>query len=785
MLFTLSHYSYQAWALAPLLAAGIVALIGLLVLFRERGNEASVPFAVLSLSVTCTLVAQAGLLSTTARPIARGWAIVLVMSLVPMAPAAFHFVHSLLGPDRFSRIWLWLSWSGSITLALAGAYSGSWFRGLRTYVRGYYPAASWLVYLIAAHLVLVGIYVVKRLRERWTDGLPDSRGRAVAQILTWGFVLGGLGFLDLLPFVGVELPRIAAFPALAFFGTCGYVCLRYRFLPLDHADRARRVIGSFPQPLVTCDEKGRIRYANPPFLSSFQYDSEDILQRDLNEILRSQDDKQKDLLEFVREDANATKTLYLTPGEGEEQKVSVRTSKTSTGTREQRFLFTLQKTHDSGAIQREIRDKDYYDELTELPNRRFLLERLRAGINRRLKRQDIRLNLVSVGIDRLSMINNTLGHGVGDELLRKAGRRISNSIGTGDVVARMGGGEFMCLVEDQESGELPGAARAIKEAFQSPFEVSRRELFLETAIGVTTLRDGEKPEELIGQASKAMHRAKKYSEDGLEVFNPDPDSEDGDQVVLETRLRRAIKRKQFELHYQPIVDLETRQTRGLEALVRWKHPKKGLVPPGDFIATVEEAGMAVSMGEMVLDKACKQAVCFPEEVQKSLKRGIHVNISANHLLHRNFVDNLEQVLEKTKLPPYRLCLEITESALISQLEAARKVLLEIQETGVELSLDDFGTGFSSLSHMSRWPVSSIKIDKSFVIDMNESDFKQSMVRGLLALTGEMDKQRIAEGIETEQDLRMLLDWGCEWGQGFFFEKPLPPDEIEDYITETV
>jgi diguanylate cyclase (GGDEF)-like protein/PAS domain S-box-containing protein len=416
----------------------------------------------------------------------------------------------------------------------------------------------------------------------------------------------------------------------------------------------------------------------------------------------------------------------------------------------------------------------FHDELTGLPNRALFMDRLQQMVARLQRHTDHLSAVLFVDLDRFKLVNDSLGHVVGDLLLIAVARRLEKCLRPGDSLARLGGDEFTILVDDiKGEHDAVFVAERILRSLEAPFVIGGREVFASASIGIAVSRTGfDKPQDVLRNADIAMYRAKELGKGRYSLFSPDLLSRSVAQLALETDLRRAIERKEFELYYQPIVSIETGSVVGFEALIRWRHPDRGLVLPGEFISTAEETGSIVPIGLWVLETACRQMAAWQERYPLPTPLAISVNVSARQLGDGNFAADVQRILAQTAIPPESLHIEITESVLMENPHLARQTLLAVRALGVQIDLDDFGTGYSSLSYLHSFPIDTLKIDRSFVSTSGTGVANPEIVQSILALAESLSIKTTAEGIETEEQLQQLRSLNCANAQGYYFSKPV-------------
>jgi len=442
------------------------------------------------------------------------------------------------------------------------------------------------------------------------------------------------------------------------------------------------------------------------------------------------------------------------------------------------------------AVERELRDAGvrrerrrveqrlahlaYHDALTDLPNRALLHDRLDQAA-RVANREGTTLALLLLDLNGFKEINDTLGHHAGDRVLQFVAARLRATLREVDTVARLGGDEFSIL---QTGREQPVAATdlaaQITECLAEPFEVDGQQVTVSMSIGIAVSPgDGTNPDQLIKNATLALHRAKSEGRGNHRFFEPDMDAYMQARSKLQLDLRKALAKGEFELHYQPIVNLERDEISCLEALMRWHHPERGLVSPVEFIPLAEETGLIVPIGEWALREACAAAAKWPDEIK------VAINLSASQFKSRNLVETVFSALAASRLPAPRLELEITESVLLQNNDATLATLHQLRALGVRIAMDDFGTGYSSLSYLRSFPFDKIKIDRCFVADLSgASEDALAILRAVAGLGHSLGIATTAEGVETEEQLERVREEGCTEMQGYFFSPPRPIREIE-------
>jgi diguanylate cyclase (GGDEF)-like protein/PAS domain S-box-containing protein len=433
-------------------------------------------------------------------------------------------------------------------------------------------------------------------------------------------------------------------------------------------------------------------------------------------------------------------------------------------------------------LEDELRHQAFHDSLTGLANRALFADRLEHALSR-TRRTRARLAVLFLDLDDFKTVNDSLGHGEGDQLLIAVAARLREAIRSGDTIARMGGDEFAVLVEDATEAETPmELAQRLLTTLQTPFDRAGKELFVSASIGVAISSSSrETPEELLRNADASMYMAKSRGKNRIEVFEPSMHAAALQRLALKGDLERALARDEFEVLYQPIVRLATREVVGVEALVRWRHPERGLVLPAEFIAVAEETGLIIPLGRWVLDAACAQAVRWSVE-RPGLPLSMNVNVSGRQVAEPGFVANVASALDASGLAPASLVLEFTEGVLMRDTDATTTTLAQLKRLGVGLAIDDFGTGFSSLSYLRRFPIDVLKIDGSFIASLAAGADQRAVVKAILRLGETLRLSTVAEGIEDAAQLAELRALGATLGQGYYFARALTAGEIGTLLT---
>ena len=419
--------------------------------------------------------------------------------------------------------------------------------------------------------------------------------------------------------------------------------------------------------------------------------------------------------------------------------------------------------------------KQYYDPLTKLPNRLLLQDRLEFMINHARRNNEF-MALLLLDLDRFKLINETFGYEAGDVLLKTMTDRLITCVRDVDAVFRLGADEFAVILE--EIAQLEDAAKVAKRILEScsvPVQINGHDVYIALSIGISIFpTDGDGKVPLLQSAETAMRRAKEMGSNSFQHYKPAMNTHAAEQLALESSLRNALCRDEMHVFFQPQIELKTGRIIGMEALIRWKHPEMGMIPPMQFIPIAEATGLILPIGEWVLRCACKQAVEW-QKTHGALV--ISVNLSARQFQQQDLASVVENVLKETGLPPTLLELEITESLGMKNPEQTLRTLTDLKTMGIKIAIDDFGTGYSSLSYLKRFPIDTLKIDRSFVMDISEDQNDAEIVKTIITLAHSLDLSVIAEGVEKETQAQYLLENGCEKIQGYLFSPPIPAQDF--------
>ena len=441
------------------------------------------------------------------------------------------------------------------------------------------------------------------------------------------------------------------------------------------------------------------------------------------------------------------------------------------------FVVNTRDVSERRTLQTRLAHQAFHDELTRLANRALFLNRVGHTVAR-VPRGKHPSAVLFLDLDDFKKVNDSLGHAVGDELLVATAARLTTCVRPGDTIARLGGDEFAVLLEDVDGmADVVVVAERISAAVSSPFHLSGRDVFVGVSIGIASLEMGDSPDDVLRNADLAMYFAKSRRKGHFAVYEPSMHDQMMEHLELEVDLRGAVERNEFEIEYQPIVNLVTGEVHGAEALLRWNHPTRGYVPPSRFVELAEETGLIIPLGRWVLKEACEKARDWRAHYRGRRPLQMSVNLSARHFQDPSLLQDVQAALGDSGLEPWALTLEITESVLMHSSESTLNRLRALKGLGLNLAIDDFGTGYSSLGYLQQFPIDVLKIDRSFVESVGVRDADPVLARAIIALGRTLQIETIAEGIERPEQRDGLRTLGCTLGQGYHFARPMPPQRF--------
>jgi diguanylate cyclase (GGDEF)-like protein/PAS domain S-box-containing protein len=548
-----------------------------------------------------------------------------------------------------------------------------------------------------------------------------------------------------------------------------------------------RLLDAVGQSVIATDLEGKVLYWNRAAEEIYGWSSEEALGRSLRDLTVSEEalEKAEEVASELRAGRTWSGETLLRRKDGSHVPVLG----TATPLFDDRgnvvgMIGVSTDISERKALEEELERRASYDPLTGLPNRRTFVDRLGQALQRTKRGKEGRkVGVLFMDLDGFKNVNDSLGHEAGDRLLVALAERLKNRLRSEDVLARFGGDEFAVLLEEAaDASEAIRVAQRIAEALREPFTVNDHQVNLNTSVGITLgSAHTNDPEGMLREADVAMYRAKEQGPGRYAVFDPAMQARAQERVELEADLRRALEQGEFVLFYQPEVSLHDGSMVGFEALLRWRHPERGLLKPSAFLHLAEETDLIASIGRWVLEEACRQAKRWQEEHPLASPMTMEVNLSSKQLRHRGLARTVEEALTRAGVEAHALALDMTETVLTRALEDNAQALEALKTMGIRLSLDDFGTGYSSLSYLNRLPVYRVKVDRTFVKGLGEKATDTRLVRMIIDLCHTLGVEVLAEGVETSEQAALLREMGCDVGQGYYFAGPLPGEELAEQL----
>jgi diguanylate cyclase (GGDEF)-like protein len=645
-------------------------------------------------------------------------------------------------------------------------------------------AVPWFSRKLQAGLVAVGLVACSALLVHLSGGLAESYFHVfvvlalVALYQDWLPILIALGAITLHNFALDTGLHFTGFAVAA--SAVGIVAWR-----LNERERtlARQVLASTADGLYGRDLNGRITFVNDALTALIGVEAAELVGRSDHDVLGH---AAQDGTHYSPGGCPACSAIKVTTGApavgtlAREDACPITVEYASTPIRERGQTVGAVVTIRDRTEHTLLTRKALHDQLTGLPNRALLDEHLRQALTRLERRPDRMVAVFFLDLDRFKVINDSLGHAAGDLLLTEVARRLQEVMRTQDTVARFGGDEFVVLCEDfVDERDVVRISERLVRALTTPITIGETELTVTTSIGVAMTADAQaSPDSLVRDADAAMYRAKELGRNRYELFDDALRVRAVERLRVESELRRALTAGELVVHYQPKVNLGDGRLVGVEALVRWEHPERGLVPPMEFIPVAEETGLIGPLGAWVLEEACATAQRWRMDHPELRGMVLAVNLSSRQLTQSDLVPTVERILESSGFPASLLCLEITESVLMNDAEDTTRVLTDLKRLGVRLAVDDFGTGYSSLSYLTRFPIDVLKVDRSFVANLSEQADSWSIVAAVIGLSRSLGLSTVAEGVEDEAQASILRSLGCELAQGYHYARPQPAEDVE-------
>ncbi|MEL7449183.1 MAG: EAL domain-containing protein [Pseudomonadota bacterium] len=794
-LFSAESYVISSHVIAVVLTGLLALMLCLFNLVQERGSPVTRPFAGLSLCVSLWMLGFGLAGAATDVRMANLWASFGIVGFVLLPAAALRFTVRLTDASERFRKLEQVAWVTSLSFLVINVSTDSLFSGMALYSWGYTPLFGSLGILFASYLAGA---LLANLTAYWSALRTAPTGSSMQRrlnLLLAGATIAVLSLVDLAPIFGVPVVPFGYAPLIGFFTLTTYVTWRYRLVDITPMFVGQQIADNMADALVVFDCDGNVRVMNRAAERLLDGRQEDFVGKQLpvkpaNRIFQR-------CLELLSagEEMRDVECWYEPVGERRRL-----LSTTASTMRDRRghpvaYIVMLRDITGSREAEERIRFMAYHDDLTSLPNRMQFNEKL-GHMLELAESTGERVTAMFLDLDRFKKINDTLGHSAGDRLLQIVAERIRNCLRVEDIVtsggaaddnlvARLGGDEFIIALHGTGcTKHLSRVARRILDALAEPFDLNSHEVFVSGSIGMSVFPDdGRDVQTLLKNADTAMYHAKDAGRNNFQFYNRAMHATTLDRLALEADLRKAFERDEFELHYQPQVDQRDGRIIGSEALLRWRHPERGLVSPAEFIPMAEESGLIADLGEWVMRTACKQTRRWHDQGFGALN--VAVNLSERQFRRSDLVAVVGKALEDSGLDPRRLDIELTESIIMTKAESTVNALEALKEMGMQVSVDDFGTGYSSLSYLKRFPIDVIKVDGSFIRDVATDPDDAAITRTIIAMARSLKLEVIAEGVETPQQAEFLAEEGCHLVQGYMFGRPMPADQLTELLQSRV
>ncbi len=781
-------YVHSPLSVAVLGTSVVVAALGVYPLVRREALQESLFFFLLCLAIAIWLFGFGWTYASTDPDRAMRW-IRLAYLGIPLIPAALFTVavHTLGVADR--RRWhLGVLWFGAAVFVVLSVGTDVVITGVRRFSWGYYPqyAPAGGVFV-----VFVAAGIGASLREYWRRyreaRRPEERARARLYLLAFG--AGSMAVLDFLPCYGIDVYPGGYLAILLMAILMGYTLRGYRLTELTPAFAAGRILSTIGDPVLVCDREGRIRLVNEAVTAILGYPEDELLGGRFRRLIRDGSGGPSAWSEVLERESLTDEELILVDREDRSVPVSISSSavRDSDG-RRVGTAVVARDIRDRKELEEQLRHQALHDPLTGLANRALFEDRLRQMLRMERRREEGEVGVLYLDLDRFKTINDTYGHPAGDEVLQEVAGRLQEAVREADTVARLGGDEFAvalgALDDDAPVEEGRRVGRRVVEAVGEPLPVDGGEFTLSCSVGLATSGgdDGLGAGELIRRADLAMYHVKSGLHGQVGTFEPRLKEAADRRLRIERDLEGAAAREELRLVYHPVMDLVAGGVAALEALLRWEHPELGRLGPGEFIRLAEETGEIVPFGRWTLREACRQMRRWREAIPGGGDLRIMVNVSEAEITDGEYAGTVRDALSETGLPPDALELEVTERMVTGDTETLDDTLQAIRKLGVHVSVDDFGTGTSSLQMVRRLHLDGLKIDRSFVHRVAQDDRGRRFIRSILDLARDLDLTVIAEGVEEADDLGILREMEIDRAQGFLWTEPLSATEVPDFLT---
>jgi len=795
LLFESRAYAFNPHALATMATALTGALIGIITLSRERGSRVALPFGLITLSLSIWMTGATMMYLSQVAEVAEFWARFGQLAIAFIPAFAFLFAVRLVNRREQLRLFVYAAMLVSTVFFAMILFSDLHTSGIYRHAWGFYPRYGPAGVLFVAFISLMLGACMYLLWQAYGVAEKGSITRRRIRLLLIGIGIASLSAVDVLATFGLAVYPFGFVMLFIFFCIMALITWHYHLIDITPAVASRKIIETMSDALLVMDENARISLVNPA--------ASKLLGIPESELIGTQADTHLAglHLENLLKELDSNTVIRNRQVPFREEKGARRVLNVSASRMHDRYntslasVLVMSDVTERTTAEERVNFLAFNDELTRLPNRLNFYTRLEQELQS-ANRDNRRFTILYLDLDRFRRINETLGHIAGDDLLcavaERIKKRLDNPSGGSNFagmmpngfVARVGADEFaLAMAGLIDIDDIRSFATRLLEDLARPFMLGEHEVTISASIGIAQYpQHGDDTKNLFKNADSAMYHAKDNGRNTYQIYKDEMKADTADRLALENDLRRAVERDELELYYQPQFDGRSRTVVGCEALLRWKHPERGMISPMVFIPLAEEAGLIHKMGEWVLNTACKQAQLWQMAGFKDLK--VAVNLSGHQFRQSNLVLIVAQALIKSGLNASLLELELTEGIIMRDVVETTRTLGELKSMGIGISVDDFGTGYSSLSYLKRLPIDVIKIDRSFVSDISTDADDRAITDAIIGLAHSLRKSVIAEGVETEEQVAFLTQRDCHIMQGYLFSKPLPASSFTDLLRDS-
>ncbi|MBT8136042.1 MAG: EAL domain-containing protein [Gammaproteobacteria bacterium] len=793
-IFQAQAYAFNSHALPLFAAAGLILFMSALTLTHERGSRVAVPLFLMALATAFWLVGFGVMYCARTTAAALWWARFAHAGIVFIPTAALYFAARVVGKSSFApgRSLTFAASVSAMFLVLAFV-SPEFIIGMQQHWWGQYPRYGAIGSMFIVFLVLLVTTCIIVFFNAMRCSPRDTALHRRSKLFLVASCVGAASVVDFMPMYGLDVFPIGKVTMLCLFAITTYVTWRYRLVDLTPSFVGQQITDTMTDALIVMDRDGIIRLTNEATCRLLGREEEEMVGETVTACLGESLGAHLEQLAGGEPLRDIESTVVNKDG----QTTTISLSASMMHDRYRMpvaFVYTLRDISHRKRAEDRIRQLAYFDDLTSLPNRTQSNEQLHRCLEIAAA-ENIPVATLFIDLDRFKRINDTLGHSAGDVLLRQVAERLRGCVrecdllaeahpaGAQSFVARLGGDEFIiCLFDVSTQQDIDRVARRILAALSDPFQLGKHEVFITASIGVSRFPDdGCDVQSLLKNADTAMYRAKDNGRDNFMFYDAAMSGAALERLSLEADLRKALDREEFTLAYQPQVDQESQQIFGAEALLRWHHPTRGMVSPGEFIPLAEETGLIAPIGEWVLAQACHQTALWHQSGFDGLT--IAVNLSERQFRRNNLLQVVANALRASGMSPDFLDLELTESIIMQNAAATIETLEALKLMGIKISVDDFGTGYSSLSYLKRFPIDVLKVDGSFIREVATNTDDAAITSAIIAMARSLKLDVIAEGVETIEQMEFLRGQGCHRMQGYMFGRPMSAEQFGQRLRE--